>query len=158
MSQEEDFLAEKSVLEKEAEERGDQIVFCVKFHPELNPIESVYRNISQYMRQHNKVGTTIGYLERIEASYESCGLTIQQIRKYFRSADRYLALYMDGATGDNVTERMKEVRKNHRGPGALLGDDTTRSSYPRDRQFRLEPQDSQAQGTSSGEDETEIGD
>ena len=46
------------------------------------------------------------YLERIESSYDSCKLSIEKIRKYFRSSDRYLALYMDGVTGDNVLEKM----------------------------------------------------
>lgn len=155
MAKEEDFKAEKSILEKEAEERGDIIIFCVKFHPELNPIESVYRDISKYMRENNKVGTTVGYLERIESSYESCGLSIERIRKYFRSSDTYLALYMDGATGDNILERMAEVRTKHRGAGAVLGEDAPRSSYSRDRQFRLEaPQDHQ--GTDSDETESDV--
>ena len=41
---------------------------------------------------------------------------------------------MDGATRDNVTEKMKEAHKKHHGPGTLLGDDTTQSSYPQDCQ------------------------
>ena len=63
------------------------------------------------------------YLERIESSYNSCKLSIEKIRKYFRSSDRYLALYMNGATEDNVLEKMAENRTKHRGAGAVLGED-----------------------------------
>ena len=156
MSKEPDFMAEKSLLEKEAEERGDIIVFCVKFHPELNPIESVYRDISKFMRENNRVGTTVGYLERIESSYESCGLSVEKVRKYFRSSDRYLGLYMDGATGDNVLEKMAEVRTKHRGAGAVLGEDAPRSSYSREREFQLEqPQQETDSDTDSDSDSDE---
>ena len=94
------------------------------------------------------------YLERIESSYNSCKLSIEKIRKYFRSSDRYLALYMNGATGDNVLEKMVENRTKHRGAGAVLGEDAPRSSYSRDRQFHLEePQD--PQGIDSEETDSE---
>ena len=94
------------------------------------------------------------YLERIESSYDSCKLSIEKIRKYFRSSDRYLALYMDGATGDNVLEKMAENRTKHRGVGAVLGEYAPRSSYSRDRQFHLEePQD--PQGIDSEETDSE---
>ena len=39
-----------------------------------------------------------------------------------------LALYMDGATGDNVLEKIAENRTKHRGAGAVLGEDAPRSS------------------------------
>ena len=44
-------MAEKTILEKEAEviRGGNIIIFNVKFHLELNPIESCYRDISKYM-------------------------------------------------------------------------------------------------------------
>ena len=37
MARELDFLAEKSILEKEADAQDNIIVFCVKFHPEHEP-------------------------------------------------------------------------------------------------------------------------
>ena len=46
----------------------------------------------KFMKMNNKVGTTIGYIERIEASYENCGLSVQKIQNYFHSSDKYLAL------------------------------------------------------------------
>ena len=49
----------------------------VKFQPEMNPIESVYRDFSKFMKKNNLVGTAIGYIKRIEASYENCGLSVQ---------------------------------------------------------------------------------
>ena len=145
-------MAEKTVLEKEAEERGDIILFCVKFHPELNAIESIYRDISRFMRENNVVGSTAGYRQRIESSYESCGLSLEKIRKYFHSSDKYLALYMEGATGDNVSQKMAETRTKHRGAAAVLGDDTPRASYSRARQFHL---DESSQSSVTDSDDTD---
>ena len=143
MAKEPDFMAEKTILEKEAEERGDVIIFSVKFHPEFNPIEACYRDISEYMRENNVVGSTVGYVERIEKSYENSGLTLERILKYFRSSDRYLALYMAGATGDNILGKMAEVRAKHRGAAAVLGQDAIRpGTYSRDGQFQLRKDES----------------
>ena len=57
-------MAEKTILEKEAEviRGGNIIIFNVKFHLELNPIESCYRDISKYMWENNVLGTTVGYV------------------------------------------------------------------------------------------------
>ena len=65
MRKEEDFANEKTLLEKECESRGDILIKGVKFHPELMPIESVYRNLSNYMRRHNTPGSARNYLQRI---------------------------------------------------------------------------------------------
>ena len=151
MSQEEDFLNEKSLLEKEAEARGDHLIRCVKFHPELNPVESCYRNISKYMRANNVIGTTRGHIERIEASYENSGLSVEMVRKYFRSSDQYLKLYMEGATGDNIQALMK-IKRKHRGAASVLGDAPSSSSagtYPRFRPSALQER------ASDGDDSSE---
>ena len=49
------------LIEEEAEKRGDVIVFCPKFHPELSPIESAYRDVAKTLRQENIVGSSKGY-------------------------------------------------------------------------------------------------
>ena len=49
------------MIEEEAEKRGDIIVFCPKFHPELSPIESAYRDVAKTLRQENIVGSSKGY-------------------------------------------------------------------------------------------------
>ena len=136
MSKEEDFKNEKTLLEKQCEKRGDIVIKGVKFHPELMAIESGYRNISNYMRRLNTPGSARGYIERIESSYENSGLTIEIIRKYFRSCDNYLLAYSEGATGDNINQVVKEKRK-HRGPGAMLEEEKQITAYNRKRKFNI---------------------
>ncbi len=38
-----DFSSQKTLLEEQAEEHGDKVIYGVKFHPELAPIEAAYR-------------------------------------------------------------------------------------------------------------------
>ena len=94
---------EKSLLDKEAQTRGDIIIKGVKFHPELMPIESCFRNISKYMKDNNIVGTSRNYIPRIEASYSESNLTSKLIRQYFRACREKLQCYMEGATGSYIT-------------------------------------------------------
>ena len=95
MEQESDFLEELSVLEKECKERGDILVKGVKFHAELMPIESAYRNVSNFCRKHNKIGCSKGFVDRIESSYEeeNSGLSLELKRKQFRAL---FGLYING--------------------------------------------------------------
>ena len=136
MKKEPDFENEKTVLEKECEKRGDILIKGVKYHPELMAIESAYRNISNYMRRHNTPGSAKGYSDRVEGSYENCELSLELIRKYFRSCDEYLLEYSMGATGDNITKILKE-KKKHRGPAAMLPEEREKKSYNRDRVFKI---------------------
>ena len=99
-------------------------------------IESAYRNISNYMRRLNTPGSAKGYADRIEGSYENCGLELELIRKYFRSCDEYLLEYSKGATGDNITNILKE-KKKHRGPAAMLPEEIVKKTYNRDRVFKI---------------------
>ena len=48
----------KTIIEDEAEIRGDVIVFTPKFHAELAPIESAYREVAKVLREQNVVGTS----------------------------------------------------------------------------------------------------
>ena len=50
----------KTIVEDEAEARGDVIIFCPKFHPELSPIESAYREVAKVLREENVVGSSRG--------------------------------------------------------------------------------------------------
>ena len=136
MRNEPDFKTEKSLLEKECEKRGDIVIKGVKYHPELMAIESAYRNISNHMRRINTPGCAKGYESRIENSYEDCGLSVELIRKYFRSCDEFLEEYSNGATGDTIYDIMKE-RKKHRRPAAMLREERMKNSYSRDRSFEI---------------------
>ena len=75
-------------------------------------------------------------MKRIEGSYEKCGLSLELIRKYFRSCDEYLATYNEGATGDNITQIMKEKRK-HRGPAPMFPEEQQKNTYNREREFNI---------------------
>ena len=136
MKKEPDFENEKTLLEKECDLRGDIVIRGVKYHPELMAIESAYRNISNYMRRLNTPGSAKGYLERIEGSYEKCDLSLEMIRKYFRSCDEHLLAYSEGATGDNIIQILKE-KKKHRGPAPMLSEERVRKVYNRDRVFKI---------------------
>ena len=108
----------------------------VKYYQELMPIESAYRNISNHMRRLNTPGCAKGYESRIENSYEACGLSLELIRKYFRSCDEFLEEYAKGATVDNIYDIMKE-RKKHRGPAAMLPEERMKNTYNRERSFEI---------------------
>ena len=43
LEKEEDFASAKTLLEEELEKIGALCIFTLKFHPELNPVESRYR-------------------------------------------------------------------------------------------------------------------
>ena len=43
LAKEPDFLESKPILVEELEKEGALVIFGVKFHPELMPIESCYR-------------------------------------------------------------------------------------------------------------------
>ena len=57
------FRNAKTIVEEEAEARGDVIIFCPKFHPELSPIESAYREVAKKLRETNLVGVSRGQHE-----------------------------------------------------------------------------------------------
>ena len=136
MKNEPDFKMEKTLLEKECERRGDILIKGVKYHPELMPIESAYRNISNFMRRTNTPGSARGYESRIENSYEDCDLSLELIRKYFRTCDEFLDEYSKGATGDTLYKVMKE-KKKHRGPAGMLEEEKMKNTYNRSRKFNL---------------------
>ena len=69
LESEEDFRLQKPLVVEAVENAGGKIVFGTKFHPELMAIENGYRDISAYMKRHNIVGKSTGYVERICESY-----------------------------------------------------------------------------------------
>ena len=82
------------------------------------------------MKEHNIVGTSKGYLERVLNSYKS--VQIRSIRKYFLSSLKFMNLYLDGETGFTVNKRMADLRKCHRRP-VELEVDHSQKAYNRDR-------------------------
>ena len=111
MEAEEDFQSSMTLLEERLALKGARLVFLPKFHPEFNPIECVYRyiflnillwcsashispktfprDISKFCRDHNIVGSSHGFLERILSADEV--VTPEQCQKYYNSCQRCLA-------------------------------------------------------------------
>ena len=82
------------------------------------------------MRRHNIVGSSRGYIDRVIASYSS--VTVDKVRKYFASADKFVKLYLAGETGHTVNLKMAKMRKSHRG-AAQYDVDHSKKSYNRNR-------------------------
>ena len=91
------------------------------------------RDISRFMKEHNVLGSSRGYIDRIVESYTT--VTPEKVQKYFLSTLKFCQLYMEGETGFTVNERMKQLRqqkKCHRG-SAMIEVDHTLKRYNRDR-------------------------
>ncbi|KAF4648053.1 hypothetical protein FOZ61_003201 [Perkinsus olseni] len=116
-----DFVSQKSLLEEEAVARGDIIIFGVKFHPELMPIEAAYRTISKAVRVSNTTGSSSGFKRRVDECQRTPELTLELIRKYFRSAREYLRNYSEGKSMAEI-ETLRSERRKHREPAVLLNE------------------------------------
>ncbi|KAF4647951.1 hypothetical protein FOL47_003934, partial [Perkinsus chesapeaki] len=114
-----DFKSQRTVLEEQALARGDLVIFGVKFHPELAPIEAAYRSIAKSLRISNTSGSSKGFVERVEKAQECEDLTLDLIRKHFRSAREYLALYREGRSMDEI-EKLRGEKRKHRGAAPAL--------------------------------------
>ena len=83
------------------------------------------------MRRHNVVGSSRGYIDRVIASYGS--VTVDNVRKYFASAEKFVRLYLAGETGYTVNAaKLAESKKSHRG-AAQYDVDHSLKSYNRHR-------------------------
>ena len=105
-----DFQQQKTILEDHVERRGHICLFYPKFHCELSPIERVWCQSKQYTRAH--VDGTITRLRAIVPEGLD-SVTVDQIKKYFRTCRDYERAYREGVTGREVEERVK-VFKSHR--------------------------------------------
>ncbi|EEQ99708.1 hypothetical protein Pmar_PMAR010971 [Perkinsus marinus ATCC 50983] len=131
----EDFKSQKTLLEEEATARGDVVIFGVKFHPELAPIEAAYRSIAKHLRLLNRAGSSAGFVERVEAASQVADLDITLIRKYFRSSREYLRHYVEGKSLEEI-ERLRKEKRKHRGASPVLLEGENRSQtgkYSRQR-------------------------
>jgi hypothetical protein len=48
------------MVQEQAEAQGDVMMETPRFHPELAPIESVYREVAEHLRKTNIVGSSKG--------------------------------------------------------------------------------------------------
>ena len=85
------------------------------------------------MKEHNVLGSSKGYIQRVVDSYSA--VTVEKVRKYFLSTLKFCRLYLEGATGYSVNEKMRELRKMkkcHRG-AAEPNAERRKSIYNRNR-------------------------
>ena len=75
LEKEDDFRLQKPLVVEAVEKAGGRVIFGTKFHPELMAIENGYRDISAYLKRHNIVGKSTGFVERICESYNHVDIT-----------------------------------------------------------------------------------
>ena len=103
------------------------------------------------MKRNNVIGSSKGFVERVCQSYTSVEvknvrgrfkkdhliLFPFQLRKYFLSCMKFMALYKTGETGCTVFQAMARQRKKHR-EGAIYGPvDHSKKVYSRKRTFTV---------------------
>ena len=110
LSLEDDFKDQKTIIAEAVAPFGGEVIFGVKFHPELSAIECCYRLLTKYLREHNIVGCSKGYVRRYELGLQT--ITVEMVRKFFASCYRFLEAYqMEGCDGENVKTYERELKK-----------------------------------------------
>ena len=113
---EEDFAADsKTWIEEIVEAHGGKVEWCAKYHPELNPVESWYRDLSRESRYLNIAGNTKGFKKRIVYVIRILiedEKMLYRIRRYFLSSARFLEAYqMPNCTPENVETFYKYLKE-----------------------------------------------
>lgn len=88
-----DFKNEKTIVEHYLNERGHIVMFVLKFHCELNPIERVWGQAKVYSRMYTNF--TLPRLRQVvDPALDS--VSVDLIRKYFRKVEEYQRAYVEG--------------------------------------------------------------
>ena len=110
LSLEDDFKDQKTIIAEAVAPYGGEVIFGVKFHPELSAIEACYRSLTKYLREHNIIGCSKGYVQRYELGLQT--ITVEMVRKFFASCYRFLEAYqMEGCDGENVKTYERELKR-----------------------------------------------
>ena len=105
-----DFSGQKTILEDYIERRGHICIYYPKFHCELSPIERVWCQSKKHTRAY--ADGTITRLRKIVPEGLD-NVTLQQMKRFFRTCRDYENAYREGGTGREVEERVKTY-KSHR--------------------------------------------
>ena len=105
-----DFRAQKTIFEDYLDHRGHVCIFYPKFHCELSPIERVWCRSKKHT--HAYADGTITRLRKIVPEGLD-SVTLEQMKKFFRSCHDYEKAYREGGTGREGEERVK-LYKSHR--------------------------------------------
>lgn len=106
-----DFISEKTMVEKIVTEKGHKCVYLPKFHCELNPIERVWGQAKVYSRAHTNF-TLVGLRSIINPALDSVSTDL--MRKYFRRVLEYERAYLEGKKAGKELEAAVKVYKSHR--------------------------------------------
>ena len=107
LSNHNDFVNEKTIVEHYIERRGHVAIFLPKFHCELNPIERVWGQSKRYCRAYTNF-TLPELREILHPALDS--VSVDLIRKYFRKVRDYARAYNEGVkAGREVEEAVKST-------------------------------------------------
>ena len=99
----------------------------------LHKKKHLFRDVSRYMKQHNILGSSRGYIERVVQSFQAVKVT--SVQKYFLNTLKFANLYMEGESVYTVNDKVKKLRqvhKGHRGAAEFTVDHTLKV-YNRNR-------------------------
>ena len=105
-----DFIGQKTILEDYIERQGHICIFYPKFHCELSPIERVWCQAKKHTRAYAD-GTITRLQKVVPEGLDS--VTIDQMKKFFKTCRDYERAYREGGSGREVEERVK-LYKSHR--------------------------------------------
>ena len=105
-----DFNRQKTILEDYIERRGHICFYYLKFHCELSPIERVWCQPKKYTRAY--IDGTITRLRKVVPEGLD-SVTLELMKKFFRTCRDYERTYRGGGSGREVEERVK-IYKSHR--------------------------------------------
>ena len=105
-----DFLSEKSIVEKLVEGRDHKCVFIPKFHCELNPIERVWCHAKKHVRSHNN-GTIVRLRKLVPESLNTVDVGL--IKKFYSTVFDYERGYKEGHCAFDI-DCIVKTYKSHR--------------------------------------------
>ena len=120
-----DFKSQPTLIEELVERLGHFTRMLPKCHPELNPIEQFWAAVKEWLRR--ECGYTFTEL-KINVPRALRVVSVAQVQRYFRRAERFEALYLFEADGNMelpaaVREyAMKKYKRHRTVPDSLLTD------------------------------------
>ncbi|KAF7332403.1 DDE family endonuclease [Mycena kentingensis (nom. inval.)] len=119
LSVQDDFKAEKPLLQLLIEKRGHICLFLPRFHCELNPIEMVWAEMKRRFRERAD-----GTFPTAKKLVPECldAVSLDTIRRFFRHCNRYRDAYRYGLNPRQAAYAVKKYSSHRRVPRAILGD------------------------------------
>ena len=125
ISNQPDFQAQKGMLEELIVEAGHYFISYPKFHCELNFIENFWGSAKLYTRK-NCDYSWVGLRKTVPLTLAS--VSVNEIRRHARKAQRYMDVYRKGLTGRAAEYAVRKYRSHRRVPSCILMDINTLTS------------------------------